>query len=225
MTRAPRIALVCATAAAVAPARAAILDQAPTADVWTLLDDRLFTDARDAHSTSGPYEERFLALLTNARLGGADGVLVTCSLFGATALRATSGWEIPVGTSDGAVFAQVAAAGLPDITVVGSAEAPTTDAVNRLRAHLADAGSSTRVDGRAVDAALSFASAGDEEGLLHALEEGTAHVAGPILLAQYSLGPVAERLSRARGETVLAGPTAAARSLLAAVHRSGRTND
>ncbi len=71
----PTVALIHATPAAMAPARAAFADRFPQARLWNLLDDLLISQAEEAGRITPPLRRRMERLIEQARDGGADAVL------------------------------------------------------------------------------------------------------------------------------------------------------
>lgn len=116
----PTLALVHATPAAMAPAVAAFGERFPEAGLWHLLDDRLVTDAERAGGLVPPLRRRMLSLIGHAVAGGADGVLLTCSMYGPVARLAAQLWDRPVAGSDEAMYERVAADRPARVAVLGS---------------------------------------------------------------------------------------------------------
>lgn len=214
MTTPPKIALISAVTAAIAPARSALDDLYPEADVWNILDDRLLTDADERGGLDDALRARMVRLIDHALAEGADGVLLTCSLYGpvATGIRR----DVPVLAPDEAAFQEIAEAGYGSVLVLASFEGAKDDSVERLEATLREAGANTTVTGIAVPAAMASTKAQDAQALLSALADaGAPHAArvDAVFLAQYSLAPAAHDLAQALGIPVLSGPTSSAVAL------------
>ncbi|WP_232666779.1 aspartate/glutamate racemase family protein [Pseudonocardia sp. TRM90224] len=209
-----RIALISATPAAIGPATAGLGREFPDATVWNILDDRLLADANAAGGLTPPLAARMGRLIEHALAEGADGVLLTCSLYGSVA-QSTSA-AVPVLAPDEAAFAAAIDGGYSRVLVVASVRSALDDSVRRFGAACAERGSSTQVLGIAVPAAFDATTAGDEEALLTALVAACREFLRPfdaVLLAQYSLAPVASRLADALFVPVVSGPDSAARTL------------
>ena len=95
MTR--HIALIHATREAIAPVETAFRELWPEADHWTLLDESLTADLAAAGGKLTPgLTERFLNLAAYAAARGPDGILFTCSAFGAIIDRIAAEYRMPV---------------------------------------------------------------------------------------------------------------------------------
>jgi hypothetical protein len=202
-----RIALISATPAAIAPAVAGMAAEFSEAQPWNLLDDRLLADAADGLTPT--LAERMRRLIAYAIDNGADGVLLTCSLYGPVVDSVTS--PVPVFAPDSAVFHR--AAGYGKVLVLASFETAMTDSVTRFQAY------APKTEALGVVAPDAFG-AKDTEVLFNALRDACRSYDGPydaVLLAQYSLAPAAEKLSAALDRPVLSGPHAAAAALKAAI--------
>jgi hypothetical protein len=219
----PTVALIHATPAAMAPAVAAFGERFPEAGLWHLLDDRLVSDAERAGGLVPPLRRRMLSLIGHAVAGGADGVLLTCSMYGPVARLAAQLWDRPVAGSDEAMYERVAAERPARVAVLGSLETAVADSADRLREVLADggppgaggreAGPGTEVVGVLCPGAAAAASAGDGAALLASLRSAAQSLAGEVdlfLLGQYSLTPARAELQAALGVPVWSPPHVAA---------------
>ncbi|ROS32111.1 hypothetical protein EDD35_7854 [Amycolatopsis thermoflava] len=213
----PLVALVHATPAAMAPAATAFDDEFGEARRWNLLDDTLISDAERAGGLTPALRSRMRALISYAVEGGADAVLLSCSMYGPVADEAAPGLPVPVLSSDGALFAEAARLAPERVVVLGPIEAGTRDTVARLRAHLDPR---TTVDGHVVAGAREALAAGDIPRAAELVAE-TARAAGEtdlVVLGQFSLAPVRDAVEAALGVPVLSPPHLAARALRAEVH-------
>lgn len=181
----PRIALISATPAAIEPAVTALAEEFPEAHAWNLLDDRLLTDAK-GNGLTPPLANRMRRLIALAVTGGADGVLLTCSLYGTIAKNTEA--SVPVLAPDEAAFDE--AMTYRRILVVASLETALQDSVARFRSAAPD----VEVSGTLID-------------------ECQEHTADAVLLAQFSLAPRAAKLSETLGLPVISGPRSAATRL------------
>jgi Asp/Glu/hydantoin racemase len=214
----PTVAMVHATPAALGPAVAAFDECFPEADLWHLLDDRLVSDAEQAGGLVPPLRRRMLSLIGHAISGGADGVLLTCSMYGPVARLATQLWDRPVAGSDEAMYQRVVAERPARVAVLGSLETAVADSTGRLRRVLAEAGADpgTEVLGVLCPGAAAAAMAGDHQALLASLRSGAEPLAGTVdvvLLGQYSLAGVHGALEAALGVPVWSPPHVAAELL------------
>lgn len=220
MSGAPRIALISAVPAAIAPAVAALQADFPQAQVWNILDDRLLADADERGGLTDELRARMVRLIDHALQADADGVLLTCSLYGGVAQHTTA--AVPVLAPDRAAFDDLAAAGLTRVLVVASFDGARDDSVARLREALQAGGVDTEVVGLAVPAAMAATKSGDQAALVAALTDGLAgHTDGAdaVFLAQYSLAPAGAQLENAIGIPVVSGPKSSAMALRRALER------
>jgi hypothetical protein len=202
-----RIALIHARAESVEPARAALLGEMPDADVWSLLDDRLLEDANSAGGLTPGLAARMRRLIDHAVAGGAQGILLTCSLYGPAAQRAAAELDIPVLAADEAAFDAVLGHTGKRIAVVSGQPAPLADSVIRLREHCSSTGTS-------VDLVPVLADGGGElaDRITRAVD-AAASDAQVVFLAQYSLSPAASAVQARLGREVVTGPALAAQRL------------
>jgi hypothetical protein len=217
-TDTPRIALIHATPAAIAPAVAGMNTVFPGAEVWNILDDKLLPDA-DAQGGVTPHlAERMTRLIDLALAEGAAGVLLTCSMYGSVALATQA--EVPILAPDEAAFETALAGDYGTVLLVASFESALNDCVGRFAEFLHANDSATKVVGEVVPAAFVATKAGDVSALTDALIEAARPYVGSIdavLLAQYSLAPAAAAIEEALGLPVISGPQAAALKLKAAL--------
>ncbi|GAA1002385.1 hypothetical protein Aple_000300 [Acrocarpospora pleiomorpha] len=207
----PTVALINATPASLQPAADGLGEAFPEAAAWHLLDDRLVTEADAAGGMTPALRRRMLALVDYAVRGGADAVLLTCSMYGPVAGIARRLHDVPVTGSDEAMFAEVARRRPGRVLLVGSLESAAEDSARRLK-DVVD----VEVSAVAATGAAAAASARDWPELTDAL----ARAAGPrlggvdlVLLAQYSISPGHAALAERLGVPVLSPPHMAARAL------------
>lgn len=211
-----RIALISATPLAIAPAAAAIAEAFPDGTVWNLLDDRLLADAQQQGAITEPLAARMDRLIDVALAGGADGVLLTCSQFGARAEARDAG-EVAVLSADGPLFAEAVALDPARVLLVASLDSAAADSTARLTAAFADAGTEASVETLVVPGAARPDAGADLAALLGDAIAAHGERADVIVLAQYSLAPAVDALAERFGIPVLDGPRAAARRLSAAI--------
>jgi Asp/Glu/hydantoin racemase len=219
---APTVAMVHATPAAMAPAVAAFGERFPEAGLWHLLDDRLVSDAEEAGGLVPPLRRRMLSLIGHAVSGGADGVLLTCSMYGPVARLAAQLWDRPVAGSDEAVYQRVAAERPTRVAVLGSLETAVADSAERLRQV---AGPGTEVRGVLCPGAARAAMAGDGEALLASLRSAAEPLVGEVdvfLLGQYSLTTAHAELQAGLGVPVWSPAHVAADVMARRLRPAGR---
>jgi len=213
----PTVALIHATPAAMAPARSAFTDRFPQARLWNLLDDRLIAEAEAAGGLTPALRHRMQTLIRHAVDGGADAVVLSCSMYGPVAVEAAAGYPVPVLASDQALFETVAehvAAGARRVAVLGPIRAGVDDTVARLRDRLGSGDAA--VTGTVVDGV--HAAAGDLSRLAQLVVDAARQVersADVIVLGQFSISPAQPAVQAAVGVPVLS-PTHLAADVLRA---------
>lgn len=212
MTAVPRIALVGSVAAAAPPAERAFAEHFPAAQTWNILDDRLISDALEAGEVTAELSDRMSALIDYAVGHGADGVLLTCSMYSTVAHAVAPSAGIPVLGSDDAAFADAAAAGFTRIALVASLPVPLADARARLDAFLSERDVDVEIVDVLAPEAVAPAAAADAGALARALYDAVRSIAelDAVLLAQYSISLGADPLAELLGVPVLSGPGRAA---------------
>ncbi|MEV6909212.1 hypothetical protein [Amycolatopsis sp. NPDC051071] len=198
----PRIALISATPAAIPPAVNALATGFPRAQPWNILDDRLLADVGPDGRTPA-LDDRMRHLIDYAVTGGADGVLLTCSLYGEVTKQVDA--PVPLLAPDEAAFDDALSSGHTRILVVASLASALADSTARFAQAARDKGITVEVGGvLAPDKLVETPQA----------ETGAWDL---VLLAQYSLAPRAEELSSALGLPVVSGPRSAAKRLKAVI--------
>jgi len=209
----PLIALISATPAAIAPAEAAFARVFPAAVLWNILDDRLLIEATYRGGLDPELQIRMGRLIDHAAAGGADGVLLTCSMYAPVARESVTA-GVTVLAPDEAAFERIGNLAPQRLLVVASLPDALQDSCDRLRAELGRRRIPTEVSGVLAAEAFAAASAGDTERLFEAvrgaLGAGGETDPAPVFLAQYSLAPAAPVIAERLGRTVITGPDSAA---------------
>lgn len=210
----PVVALISATPAAIPPAQQGFAQEFPEAVLWNLLDDRLLPDARAAGGVTPTLEGRMTRLIEHAVDGGADAVLLTCSMYGEVTGRVPA--VVPTYAPDEAVFADIVASGYRTILVVASMESALEDSVTRLQAAIDASGRHAAVRGALAADAFAAANDGNTAELVAAIL-GACRDRGEdvdaVFLAQYSLAPARDAVAAELGVPVHSGPHSAARTI------------
>ncbi len=213
----PLIALISATPAAIPPARQAFNDNFPDAELLNLLDDGLQEEANRAGGLTPHLTERMKRLINHAVLEGADGILLTCSMYSSVAQMVAAELAVPILGPDDAAFTVATHSGYHSILIVASLPAALADVQARLTAAGDQLDTALQIRGAVAEGAFAAVQAGDHAALLAVLSDAvTANGAAEldaVLLAQYSLTPVADQLEVQVGIPVLSGPTLAAQTL------------
>ena len=223
--RPPLIALIHGVPAAIEPATLAIREEIPGARVWNVLDDRLIEEVNVQGGVTPALLERMVRLIDHALLEGADGVLITCSLYSFVAATSSAERRVPILGADAAAFHDVIAAKPQRVLLVASVEPALEDSATRLREVAVEHHAHFELVPIFVEGALEAASAGDGPRVAELiatavrpqLRDGDA-----VLLAQYSLSPASAQASSLLGVTVYSGPARAARELHAAINHPDR---
>jgi hypothetical protein len=212
---APTVAMIHATPAAIGPAVGAFAERFPEASPWHLLDDRLSDDADRAGGLTPALRRRMLSLIAHAVGGGADAVLLTCSMYGPVARVASTLWEPHIAASDQAMHEQIRAAAPRRLLLLASLESAAADAARRLAETLGDATELTAVS---CPGAAAAASSDDKAALLESLLSVAGPAVGDVdgfVLCQYSLTPSRAALEAAVSTPVFSPPHLAADALRA----------
>jgi hypothetical protein len=215
----PLVALVGATAAAIVPSVNAFRQEFPEARLWNLLDDRLLTEAIDSGGPTEDLRDRMSRLIRYALEGGADGVLLTCSMYGPVAHAMDAVVAAPVHAADDAAFEAATTAGYGQLALLSSRPVALADAQTRLAAFQSERQAGPRVRGILAAGALEASAVGNTASLVASLAAAVRDAASDgwmpdaILLSQYSLSPAADQLAALVGLPVLSGPGRAAREL------------
>jgi hypothetical protein len=199
VTDAPLIAAIHATAASIPPLRAALADELPLAQMWNLVDDRLGADADAVGGELTPrLRDRMLNLVRHGVAGGADAVVIACSMYGDVRALSEKLFSTPVFASDADMIAGIVDAAPQRVAVLASLQGAAADTTARLTAALAVAHPSAEVVPVFCDGAAEPAARGDVSAIAGALATGLAAAWGPfdlVCIAQYSLSPAADDLA------------------------------
>jgi Asp/Glu/hydantoin racemase len=205
-----RITLVHALKHSIVPIEASFAKLWPEARLMNLLDDSLSADlARDGKLTDA-MTDRFLAIGRYAASTGANGILFTCSAFG-PCIEAVSGERapMPVLKPNEAMIEKAAKSGRK----VGllSSFPPTLASMPR------EFPAFIELVPKLAEGALAALDRGDRAEHDRLIVEASKDLrdCDVIALAQYSMAPAAEQVSRATGKPVLTTPDSAVMKLKA----------
>lgn len=210
----PLVAVINASPASMAPAAGGLAEGFPEARIWQLLDARLVSDADEAGGLTPALRRRMLAMIGYAVDGGAEAILLSCSMYGPVVALAQQLYAVPMLSSDEALFAQ-AVRQASSIVILGSLDSAVADSLNRFHAALGSK-AAIRLVGVSAPGAAQAALTGDNRELLDCLEKAVSEAATGadlVMLAQYSLAPVHSELQARLATPVLSGPLLAARRL------------
>jgi len=210
----PRIALIHAVHGAIAPVNDVFAREWREADRMNLLDDSLSVDRERAGALTPPFFPRFQELADYAVRQGAQGILFTCSAFGAAIGAVAERLAIPVLKPNEAMF-EAALAGSQRIGMlatfepsVASMEAEFRDLVSARR------GSATIETVNVPEArlALNALDIARHDALLAAAAPRLAHC-DCLLLAHFSTATALDAVRAVTRQPVLTAPGAAVNAL------------
>lgn len=210
----PRIALIHATPAAVGPIVEEFASAWPAAELVNILDDSLSKDrARDGRLTAA-MERRFDVLADYALSLGADAILFTCSAFGPAIERVALRFAVPVLKPNEAMFAEALTSGRR-IGMLATFAPSIASMEEEFQADAARAGTPVELRSLLVPGALEALNAGrPDEHARRIVEAGQAlDECDVIMLAQFSMAPVAGALRQVVARPVLTNPASAVAKL------------
>lgn len=217
----PRVALVHALRASIAPIERAFAEHWPDARQQHLLDDALPGDLERAGRVDDAITARFVALTRYAVHAGADAVLFTCSAFGSAIDAAAAAVEVPVAKPNDAMLERAARTG-GEVALVATFAPTLASMLPEAVAVAARLGADVRWRPVHVEGALAALSAGDaaaHDDLVAAAVAAHAGDVDVVALTQFSLARVQARLRTETRARVLTTPDAAVLALRARVRR------
>ena len=210
MKQSPRITLVHATRVAIEPIEVAAREHWPEVETISILEESLSVDRAKSEDLSPELFRRIVDLTRYAEAAYSDGVLFTCSAFGAAIERANYEAFIPVMKPNEAMFDEAFTYG--DRVVMLYTFPPAAAGMeNEFREAATERESTATIKSVFVDGALDAKRAGDNELHDDLLAEAANKVsdADVIMLGQFSMASAAPKI---RGQTtipVLTSPEAA----------------
>ena len=218
-----RIALIHAVRVAMDPIAAAFARGWSEAEIVNLLDDALSRDLERSGTLAGPMTERIGALATYAAGLGANGILYTCSAFGAAIDAARSGVRIPVLKPNEAMLEAALAAG-SSLALVATFAPTIPSMTSELGALAAARGVDVQITPLFVRGAMAALDAGNGAEHDRLIVDAVRSLAGPdaVLLAQFSMARAAPAVAAAIGGTVLTSPETAVAKLRGLVEAAAR---
>jgi len=210
----PRIALIGTSMLSVEPVTAAFRESWPEATLFNLLDDALLVDLNAAGKVTQNLSDRIGRLAEYAQSAAADGILYTCTAFGAAIDRVKPRLPIPILKPNEAMWDRACELG-PRIGLL----ATTAPALPTMRAELEEVakvrGIAVAVVPRHVPGALDDLMGGRAERHDDAIVAAARELADcdVILLGQFSMARAARRTAEATGRPVLTSPGAAVERL------------
>ena len=220
---APRIALIHAVRVAMDPIAAAFARGWPEAETVNLLDDGLSRDLETRGTLAGPMTERIVALAGYAASFGADGILYTCSAFGAAIDAARAAAYIPVLKPNEAMLEAALDAGRR-IAIVATFAPTLPSMTGELRALAAARRMDAAITPVFVPEAMQALNAGNGAEHDRLVAAAAASLGGhdAVLLAQFSMARAAPAVAAAIGGNVLTSPETAVAKLRRLVETAPR---
>ena len=209
-----RIALIHAVPMAIAPVAAAFDAQWPEAERINLLDDSLSVDRQRAGALTPAIAARIAALADYARACAADGILYTCSAFGAAIEAVARASAIPVLKPNEAMFEDALATGRR-IGMLATFPPSVAGMKAEFRAQAGTSGATIATI--CVPDAMAAAQRGDMAThnalLAAAAQRSEAQGFDALMLAQFSMAPACAAVQAVARCPVLTSPASAVRRL------------
>lgn len=212
--RAPRIALIHATRLSMAPIEETFAARWPEAERFHLLEEALSADRVHAPAGAASMEARVVALSRYAQMAGADGILYTCSAFGAEIEAARRAVPLPTLKPNEAMLDEALAIGTR-IGLVATFEPSLGSIADELNAAAKARGLSITIS--RVFAPDGMAALGRGEVAAH--DRGVADAArrlpavDVVLLAQFSMARARAAVAAAVAVPVLTSPDSAVEAM------------
>ncbi len=210
-----RIALIHATPVAVPPVVEAFARLWPEAEVCNLLEDSLAPDLERASGLDERMISRFIRLARYAEDCGADGILFTCSAFGAAIEAAAKELApLPVLKPNEAMFEEALNAG-KSIGMVATFQPSVPSMEEEFEAMKVQLGSTAQLQTLCVPEAMTALRGGDTKthNQLVATEAAKFANCDAVLLAQFSTAQAREAVSESVSATILTSPDSAVSKL------------
>lgn len=212
----PRIALIHATPVAMPPVTEAFRRDWPEAETMNLLDDALSTDLARHGTLDAALRGRIAALAGYAMERGIDGILYTCSAFGAAIEAVARTTAIPVLKPNEAMFEVALQAG-GTVGLLATFQ-PSLPSMEQEFAAMARAlGRSSRLECALAPGAMEALTAGDtaaHDRLIAAAIPALAHC-DVLMLAQFSMARALPTVRQVTAAQVLTSPESAVARLKA----------
>ncbi|MGJ3260993.1 MAG: aspartate/glutamate racemase family protein [Rhodospirillales bacterium] len=213
----PRISLIHATPVAVEPVVGAFRALWPDADVYNMLEDSLAPDLDRAGKLDEAMTERFLRLGRYAADCDADGILFTCSAFGACIEAVARDLKpMPVLKPNEAMFEEALGAGTR-VGMIATFQPSVPSMEREFREMAAGAGSGAELTAVCVPDAMQALLAGDAETHNRLIADAVGEVGevDVLLLAQFSMAQARDAVAARTAVPILTSPESAVRALQA----------
>ncbi|MDB5861160.1 MAG: Asp/Glu/Hydantoin racemase [Ramlibacter sp.] len=213
----PRVALIHATALAVAPIQAAFERLWPQARRMNLLDDSLSVDRTAAGALTQAMTQRFVDLARYAQGTGCSGILFTCSAFGPAIEAAGRATGLPTLKPNEAMFEQALAVkpGPLRLGLLATFQASIPSMSEELQAMAAAAARAVTLRSVFVPEAMDDLAQGRAADHDRKIAQAARQLADcdAVMLAQFSMAAAQPAVQAALPSPVLASPDCAVRAL------------
>jgi Asp/Glu/hydantoin racemase len=213
----PRVALIHATALAVAPIQSAFERLWPQARRMNLLDDSLSVDRAAAGSLTPAMTQRFVDLARYAQGTGCSGILFTCSAFGPAIEAAGRATGLPALKPNEAMFEQALAVktGPLRLGLLATFQASIASMAEELEAMAAAQGREVELRSVFVPEAMDELAQGRASEHDRKIAEAASTLSGcdVVMLAQFSMAAAQPAVQAHLPCPVLASPDCAVRAL------------
>lgn len=218
-----RIFLIHATRFAMDPIEAAAARLWPEAEMISILEEGLSVDRAMTPELTGDLTRRIIDLSRYAVAAQADGVLFTCSAFGAAIERADHEAPAPVMKPNEAMFDAAFAHG-ERVAMIYTFPPAAAGMEEEFREAALARGSKATITSMFCDGALQAKRAGDEAKHDRLIAECAAGVkdADVVLLAQFSMATAAEAVRQVTDIPVLSSPEAAITEMRRRIEAGGK---
>lgn len=214
MSAGPRIGLVHALHASMAPIEAAFKELWPEAETLSLFDQSLYVDYDKVRELTPEIYRRIDTLLHYSASTGAQAILFTGSLFGAPVEKARQSMQIPVLTSYEAMIEDAFAAG-PRLGLLATVPDTITMMERDIARYARENGLEFELETRQVLGAMDALQAGNRDRHDALIAEAAAELedCDALLLSQFSMAPVLKRLPQELKRRTLTSPASAVAKL------------
>ena len=211
---AARVALIHATRLSMAPIDAVFAARWPEARCFHLLEESLTADRVHRPAGAASLEERFVALSRYAAMAGANGILYTCSAFGAEIEAARRAVPLPTLKPNEAMIDAALAIGAR-IGLVATFEPSLASIGDELHAAAAARGMAIEIAALFVPDAMAALGRGDVAAHDGAIADAVRRLHGVdvVLLAQFSMARARPAVEGAVAAPVLTSPESAVDAL------------
>jgi Asp/Glu/hydantoin racemase len=214
MPQSPRIFVIHALRASLAPVEEAFTEGWRESRVCNLMDDSLSVDRAAALDGEAQFIPRFLSLSRYCIDNGADAILFACSAFNDAIDACKQSTGLPVLKPDEAMIEAALVRG-GRLAVVATFAPSIASLQTQIHTLAAARGASVDVEGVFVDGAMDALKAGKIDDHDEHIAKAAARIqgAGAILLAQFSMARAAPAVRALAGTTVLTSPASAVAKL------------